>query len=297
MGTLFSSSELFAQDQKEETSKNPTDAKDSKPTGKKKKEKKKPYISIAKPKIKNISDLQQRLIIRSAIGVVMKSGKFNMLFSSPKSFEDAKFKFYKLEMSGGKTKWGKNKSGYNLKFKLVDAFTKKTIREVIKTRIEGRQLVFKSKLLQWELIFGKDKAKEVEKEVEAQAEEEILEEEKEKDDKNKDNKKDSSGDSAGVGDPPPPPVDPEDENSEEILAEEEKKKKKKLALEEEEKKKKKKKKKDLKISEFDSPDLDLTKEKLDTTVQPPKPFKVDSQIAFGLDFIEESISSKDIIEV
>ncbi|MCO4793105.1 MAG: hypothetical protein KC493_05315, partial [Bacteriovoracaceae bacterium] len=39
------------------------------------------------------------------------------------------------------------------------------------------------------------------------------------------------------------------------------------------------------------------KEKLDTTVQPPKPFKVDSQIAFGLDFIEESISSKDIIEV
>lgn len=264
---------------------------------KKKKKEAKPYISIAKPDIKNVSDLQKRLIIRSAIGVVMKSGKYNMLFSSPKSFEDAKFKFYKLVMEGSKTKWGKNKVGYNLKFKLVDAYTKEVIKETIKTRIEGRQLVFKAKLLQWELIFGKDKAKEIEEEIEAQTEEELIEEEV-KDPKNSKNKNNNDPKSADAA----PPVPPENLESEEVIAEagkdaNKKKKKKTEEFEEEEGKEKKKKKKDVKISEFASPDLDLTKERLDTTVKPPKPFKVDSQIAFGLDFISETISSKSIIEV
>lgn len=264
---------------------------------KKKKKEAKPYISIAKPDIKNVSDLQKRLIIRSAIGVVMKSGKYNMLFSSPKSFEDAKFKFYKLVMEGSKTKWGKNKVGYNLKFKLVDAYTKEVIRETIKTRIEGRQLVFKAKLLQWELIFGKDKAKEIEKEVEAQTEEELIEEEiKDPKDSNNKNNNDPKGADAT------PPVPPENPESEEVIAEagkdaDKKKKKKTEEEEEDEEKKKKKKKKDVKISEFASPDLDLTKERLDTTVKPPQPFKVDSQVAFGLDFLTETISSKAIIEV
>ena len=263
---------------------------------KKKKKEKKPYISIAKPNIKNISDLQKRLIIRSAIGVVMKSGKYNMLFSSPKSFEDAKFKFYKLVMEGSKAKWGKNKVGYNLKFKLIDAFTKETLRETIKTRIEGRQLVFKAKLLQWELIFGKEKAaQEIEDEIEALTEEELIEEEaKDPRDKNKNDNSSKGADAL-------PPVPPEIQEGEEIIAGVDKtgKKKKKNKPEEEieESKKKKKKKKEIKISEFDSPDLDLTKEKLDTTVKPPQPFKVDSQVAFGVDFLSETISSKAIIEV
>ncbi len=281
---------VFAQEKKEESSKQGEESS----TSKKKKEPK-PYISIAKPNIKNISDLQKRLIIRSAIGVVMKSGKYNMLFSSPKSFEDAKFKFYKLEMEGSKTKWGKNKVGYNLKFKLVDAYTKEVLRESIKTRIEGRHLVFKAKLLQWELIFGKEKAKAIEKEVEAQTEEEI--EEEVKDPEGKDDK---SSDSSGAKGGDPAAAQPGDVS--EIIAEggvKKKGEKKKIEPEEEEEdpKKKKKKKKDVKISEFESPDLDLTKQSLDTTVKPPMPFKVDSKVAFGLDFISENISSKSIIEV
>lgn len=291
---VFSNPISFAQEkaaEKTETSKEA--ATETEATAPKKKEAK-PYISIAKPNIKNVSDLQKRLIIRSAIGVVMKSGKYNMLFSSPKSFEDAKFKFYKLEMEGFKTKWGKNKAGYNLKFRLVDAYTKEVLRESIKTRIEERHLVFKAKLLQWELIFGKDKAKELEKEIEAQTEDELKEEEV-KDPKEKDEKNNNDSKGADARTPPPVPVD----EASDLLAEVGDKKEKKKAEEEEleEKSKKEKKKKEIKISEFESPDLDLTKERLDTTVKPPKPFKVDSQIAFGLDFISENISSKSIIQV
>jgi hypothetical protein len=291
---VFSNPITFAQEKAaEKTEAKKEEATDSEATGSKKKEAK-PYISIAKPNIKNVSDLQKRLIIRSAIGVVMKSGKYNMLFSSPKSFEDAKFKFYKLEMEGSKTKWGKNKVGYNLKFRLVDAYTKEVLRETIKTRIEERHLVFKAKLLQWELIFGKDKAKELEKEIEAQTEDELKEEEV-KDPKEKDDKNNSDAKGADAQTPPPAVVD----EASDLFAEAGDKKEKKKAEEEEleEKDKKEKKKKEIKISEFESPDLDLTKERLDTTVKPPKPFKVDSQIAFGLDFISENISSKSIIEV
>jgi len=291
-------SPAFSQEKKAENAdgKSAEGTKKAAPKKSGKKKKAKPYISIAKPNIKEISDLQKRLIIRSAIGVVMKSGKYNMLFSSPKSFEDAKFKFYKLEMEGSKSKWGKNKAGYNLKFRLVDAYTKEVLREEIKTRIEGRHLVFKAKLLQWELIFGKDKAKEVKKELEAQTEDELIEEEDAKDPSDKEKKEDPKGADANAA----PPVDPDNpEDSADVnLASKDKKKKKPEEEEEEEKKnKKKKKKKDVKISEFASPDLDLTKEKLDTTVKPPQPFKVDSQVAFGLDFLSETISSKSIIEV
>jgi hypothetical protein len=294
LALLQANSTAFAQEKNaaKEGAKN-ADAEKAQPKKKKKKEAK-PYISIAKPDIKNVSDLQKRLIIRSAIGVVMKSGKYNMLFSSPKSFEDAKFKFYKLVMEGSKTKWGKNKVGYNLKFKLVDAYTKEVLRETIKTRIEGRHLVFKAKLLQWELIFGKDKAEALEKEIEAQTEEELKEEEV-KDPKDKDNKNNDGASASGEG--KPGDVAPFDPQVAEINVKDKKKKKKPEDEEEEEEKEKKKKKKKLTIAEFDSPDLDLTKERLDTTVKPPKPFKVDSQIAFGLDFISETISSKSIIEV
>ncbi|TNF00606.1 MAG: hypothetical protein EP326_06250, partial [Deltaproteobacteria bacterium] len=242
---VFSNPITFAQEKaSEKTETKKEEATDSEATGSKKKEAK-PYISIAKPNIKNVSDLQKRLIIRSAIGVVMKSGKYNMLFSSPKSFEDAKFKFYKLEMEGSKTKWGKNKAGYNLKFRLVDAYTKEVLRETIKTRIEERHLVFKAKLLQWELIFGKDKAKELEKEIEAQTEDELKEEEV-KDPKEKDDKANNENKGADAQTPPPAVVD----EASDLLAEAGDKKEKKKAEEEEfeEKSKKEKKKKEIKIS-------------------------------------------------
>ena len=134
---------------------------------------KRPYLTIEDPKIKPLMNLHKRLIIKSAIKIVMKSQKYQLIFSSPRSFEDAKFEFHKLEMKGFIKKFGKNKKGYTLDFFLVDARTKEIIKQVKLPYVEKRHLVFKSKLLLYELFFGKEKTLELEEELKKETEREI----------------------------------------------------------------------------------------------------------------------------
>lgn len=244
-----------------------------------------PYITVEKPKIRPLTELHQRLVIRSAISIAVKSQKYQFIFSSPKSFEDAKFGFFKLEMRGAIRKYGKNKEGYNLTYQIVDARSKEVVKEAKKTLVERRHLVYKSKVLLYELFFGKEKADEMEEELRLEAEREI---------KNALNNR-----KGGAGNPNPSnPVDrilgkdQKNENKDELKAVvdmPEKKEKKKA--------KRKKKKKPVRVAKFESPDLDLRKEQLDTKVKPPSSFKVYSEYSYGLDYSSLIVNSNSVIEV
>ena len=246
---------------------------------------KRPYLTIEDPKISPLSDLHKRLIIRSAIKIVMKSEQYQLIFSSPKSFEDAKFEFHKLELKGRKKKFGNNKSGYKLNYSLFDARTKKTIKEVNLSFVEERHLVYKSKLLLYELFFSKEKSKALEKKLKEETKKELLL-------KGTGNIKTAE---SLFAETVPNTNSADNKRNNEKLKKKDGKKSPKSKIKGLLSKNKKKSK--FKVAKFKAPDLDLKKDAINTKVNPPKSFKIYSDFSFGVGYSELSVSSKSVIDV
>ena len=242
-----------------------------------------PYITVERPKIKPLTELHQRLIIRSAIAITMKSQKYQFIFSSPKSFEEAKFAFYKLELKGKMKKFGKNKVGYDLVYQIIDAKTNNVIKEVKKKLIEKRHLVYKSKVLLYELFFGKEKAEELEEKLRLETEREIK---RASLGRSNSNRSAQAQKVDKILDKLIKASDDPDDTSEEIIAASKKKVKKKV-----------KNKRPLRLAKFESPDLDLRKEEIDVKVKPPSQFKVYSEYSYGFGYSTLKVSSISLIEV
>jgi hypothetical protein len=242
-----------------------------------------PYLTIEDPKIKPLNDLHKRLIIRSAIKIVMKSQQYQLIFSSPRSFEDAKFEFHKLELKGKKKKFGKNKTGYKLTYSIFDARTKKIVREVELSFVEKRHLVYKSKLLLYELFYGKEKSREFENQLKEETKLELQKAEVD----------------AGIyGTPESLLADNVSNNPANDKKNNSKKKKDgKSGKSPKITASKAKKKNKPKIAEFEAPDLDLKKEAVNTKVDPPQSFKIYSEYSFGVGYSELLVSSKSVIDV
>ncbi len=241
-----------------------------------------PYLTLEKMKIRPLSGQQERLIIKSAINIVMRSQKYQLLFSSPKSYEAANFKFNKLLMAGEKQKFGKNKKGYFLTFQLIDSSNNEVIREVTKKYIEKRHLVFKSKLLLYELFFSKKKSLKLENDLRLETEKELSDARVGLGNKKKINRKNQIG---------------QGKNKKDEIKKNEKNNPDDIDKNGLRGGKKKNKKPLTKPSVFESPDLDLKKDELDTRVNPPKVFSVYSEYSYSIEYSSLKVSSKSVIDV
>ena len=132
-----------------------------------------PYIYISSPEIPDIFDFQSRALSKMAMMISMRTQKYQLMLGASKlnRLRGGKGKIFNLKMEGIPSKWG-SKSGYNLKFSLIDP--KGNVKKsVIRNKVELRHFLYRSHFLLYELFFGKDYLKKNKDEIEKEAEAEI----------------------------------------------------------------------------------------------------------------------------
>jgi len=122
-------------------------------------EKTKAYIAIKGPTFKGLMKFPREEILKIAIDEIMKTQKFEFIFSSPKNFREATYLYFELHLDGEGVKWGDGKHGLNLHFYLFNTKTGKLVTKVSRERVENKRLLFTVRHMLLELFFGKEVAK------------------------------------------------------------------------------------------------------------------------------------------
>ncbi len=137
--------------------------------------KKKSYIIIKGPEFKGRQTFQQVDILKIAIDEIIKTGRFELIFTKPESWREAKVDFLELIMEGQAVQWGKKRDGFNLQFYLVNGKSGKIVLSAEKKWIPDQRLLFTTRSMLYELFYGKELAQ---KKIEELAQKEKAEEPK-----------------------------------------------------------------------------------------------------------------------
>ncbi len=117
---------------------------------------KKINIFIKNPNFKGKDTSLRVDILKVAIDEIIKTQKYELIFTHNDSWRDANVNFVELIMEGQSSKWGKNLTGYNLQFYLVNGKNGKVMVQANRDHVEDRRLVFMARSLIYELFYGKE---------------------------------------------------------------------------------------------------------------------------------------------
>ena len=120
---------------------------------------KKSFIIIKGPEFKGKQTFKQVDILKIAIDEIIKTNKFELIFTPPESWREAKVDFIELIMEGKAVKWGKNREGFNLQFYLVNGKSGKIILKSERNWIPDQRLLFTTRTMLYELFYGKEIAR------------------------------------------------------------------------------------------------------------------------------------------
>ncbi len=117
---------------------------------------KKVFIYIKSPEFKGRDTPLRADILKIAIDEVMKSEKYELIFTRNETWRDAKIDFVELIMEGQGQVWGKKLQGFNLQFYLVNGKSGKIMVTAKQDRIEDRRLIFTARSMIYQLFYGKE---------------------------------------------------------------------------------------------------------------------------------------------
>lgn len=240
------------------------------------------YVRVRPIKIQGLTSAGKQRLSRMTLSVIMRNDEVEILLGDNIDIDIDGVTVLNLSMIGQEVKWGTSTQGHKLKFTLKEANTDFVVNQVLADRVSKRRLVYQSsKML--ERLFGEPLSEGIE-EVLIRADEESK---NDKDDKKVKPDKQNEDDE-GLEDEEEGPTGQEKASGEEEEDEDEE-----LAPEE---KPEKKKKKEVAISDFESPDLDLEKSGSGGRSK-GESGRFFQKFSYELHFEQETLNSVDIIDV
>ncbi|MEK6624985.1 MAG: hypothetical protein AABY86_08455, partial [Bdellovibrionota bacterium] len=134
------------------------------------------YIAVKGPEFQTKQSYPRSEILKVAMDEIIRTQKFELVFSSTQAFRDANYLFFELHLRGKEVKWGDGQKGYDLDYFLFNGKSGKLVTESHRERVFERHLQYTTRVMLYEVFYGKElaqkKAAEKEKEPNKESERE-----------------------------------------------------------------------------------------------------------------------------
>ncbi|OFZ14264.1 MAG: hypothetical protein A2X86_05295 [Bdellovibrionales bacterium GWA2_49_15] len=147
------------------------------------------YIAVKGPEFTTKQSYPRSEILKVAMDEIIRTQRFELVFSSTQAFRDANYLFFELHLRGKEVRWGDGQKGFDLDYFLFNGKTGKLVTESHRERVFERHLQYTTRVMLYEVFYGKElaqkKAAEREKQPKTESEQPKKEENKDRDAGNK----------------------------------------------------------------------------------------------------------------
>ncbi len=116
------------------------------------------YIAVKGPDFETKGSYPRAEILKVAMDEIIRTQKFELVFSSTQAFRDANYLFFELHLRGKEVHWGDNQKGFDLDYFLFNGKTGKLVTESHRERVFDRHLQYTTRVMLYEVFYGKEMA-------------------------------------------------------------------------------------------------------------------------------------------
>ncbi|MBI2521478.1 MAG: hypothetical protein HYV97_13755 [Bdellovibrio sp.] len=116
------------------------------------------YIAVKGPEFETKQSYPRSEIIKVAMDEIIRTQKFELVFSSTQAFRDANYIFFELHLRGKEVHWGDGQKGFDLDYFLFNGKSGKLVTESHRERVFDRHLQYTTRVMLYEVFYGKELA-------------------------------------------------------------------------------------------------------------------------------------------